>query len=110
MASGRLRFSTDIGQANGAQVHFIAVGTPQKKGERAYDLRYVHAALDDLLPHLTEGDLVVGKSTVPVGTAARLAEKIEQSGKDAPLARNPEFLREGFAVKETISHDSLVYC
>ena len=109
MASGRLRFSTDIADAAGAQVHFIGVGTPQKAGSHAADLTYVDAAMTSLLPHLEAGDLVVGKSTVPVGTAARLAAVIEASGSGAALAWNPEFLREGFAVKDTISPDRLVY-
>ncbi|TFD17279.1 UDP-glucose/GDP-mannose dehydrogenase family protein [Cryobacterium sp. TMT1-21] len=109
MASGRLRFSTDIADVAGAQVHFIGVGTPQKAGSHAADLTYVDAAIQSLLPHLTAGDLVVGKSTVPVGTAARLAGVIEASGSGATLAWNPEFLREGFAVKDTISPDRLVY-
>ncbi|TFC68581.1 UDP-glucose/GDP-mannose dehydrogenase family protein [Cryobacterium sp. TMT2-4] len=109
MASGRLRFSTDIADAAGAQVHFIGVGTPQKAGSHAADLSYVDAAVQSLLPHLAAGDLVVGKSTVPVGTAARLAGVIEASGNGATLAWNPEFLREGFAVKDTISPDRLVY-
>ncbi|TFD37914.1 UDP-glucose/GDP-mannose dehydrogenase family protein [Cryobacterium sp. TMT1-19] len=109
MASGRLRFSTDIADAAGAQVHFIGVGTPQKAGSHAADLSYVDAAVQSLLPHLAAGDLVVGKSTVPVGTAGRLAGVIEASGSGATLAWNPEFLREGFAVKDTISPDRLVY-
>jgi UDPglucose 6-dehydrogenase len=109
LASGRLRFSTDIADAAGAQVHFVAVGTPQKHGSHAADLRYVDAAIHSLLPHLSEGDLVVGKSTVPVGTAARLAGIIEDSGSGASLAWNPEFLREGFAVQDTVSPDRLVY-
>jgi len=109
MNSGRLRFSTDIADAAGAQVHFVAVGTPQKQGSHAADLRYVDAAIESLLPHLAEGDLVVGKSTVPVGTAARLADVLAASGTGASLAWNPEFLREGFAVKDTISPDRLVY-
>src|SRR3954447_18171442 len=101
MASGRLSFSTSIADARGAQVHFIAVGTPQRKGEHAADLTYVDAAVDALLPHLEEGDLVVGKSTVPVGTAARLAEKVEAGGSGAAPAWNPEFLRGGFAGEGT---------
>jgi UDPglucose 6-dehydrogenase len=109
LASGRLRFSTDIADAAGASVHFVAVGTPQQAGSHAADLRFVDAAFDALLPHLAPGDLVVGKSTVPVGTAARLASVIEASGVGAMLAWNPEFLREGFAVKDTISPDRLVY-
>jgi UDPglucose 6-dehydrogenase len=108
IASGRLRFSTDIAEARGSAVHFIGVGTPQRKGEYAADLTYVDAAIDSLIPHLSDGDLVVGKSTVPVGTAERLAARVTaQSG--ATLAWNPEFLREGYAVKDTIEPDRLVY-
>jgi UDPglucose 6-dehydrogenase len=107
VASGRLRFSTNTADAADAAVHFIAVGTPQKKGENAADMTYVDAAIDGILPLLTADSLVVGKSTVPVGTAARLAERIAASG--ATLAWNPEFLREGFAVEDTISPDRLVY-
>jgi len=107
--TGRLRFSTDVGAVRGAQVHFIAVGTPQRKGENAADLTYVDAALEGLLPHLGPDDLVVGKSTVPVGTAARLAARVAEAGSGAVLAWNPEFLREGFAVQDTISPDRLVY-
>jgi UDPglucose 6-dehydrogenase len=108
-ASGRLTFSTSIEDARGARVHFVAVGTPQRKGENAADLTYVDAAVDALLPLLGAGDLVVGKSTVPVGTAERLAATIEASGRGALLAWNPEFLREGFAVQDTITPDRLVY-
>ncbi|MBF4462873.1 MULTISPECIES: UDP-glucose dehydrogenase family protein [unclassified Rathayibacter] len=107
VASGRLRFSTDMAEAAGASVHFVAVGTPQKQGENAADMRFVDAAVEGLLPYLDSGSLVVGKSTVPVGTAARLAERVATTG--ATLAWNPEFLREGFAVKDTISPDRLVY-
>ncbi|CAN5298780.1 UDP-glucose/GDP-mannose dehydrogenase family protein [soil metagenome] len=109
LATGRLRFSTDIVNARGSQVHFIAVGTPQKKGENAADLRHVEAAIDALIPQLSEGDLVVGKSTVPVGTARRLAEHIQASGCGAQLAWNPEFLREGHAISDTVNPDRLVY-
>ena len=81
-ASGRLRFTTDIADvgvpAEHAQpaVHFICVGTPQRKGEFAADTSYVERAVEALVPHLRPGDLVVGKSTVPVGTAARLADTL----------------------------------
>ncbi|MRX43470.1 UDP-glucose dehydrogenase family protein [Agromyces kandeliae] len=108
-ASGRLRFSTDMADAAGAEVHFLAVGTPQTAGSHAADLRFVDAAFEDLLPHLAEGALVVGKSTVPVGTATRLAERLAEVAPHATLAWNPEFLREGFAVKDTIEPDRLVY-
>lgn len=107
LSSGRLRFTTDLSAARGSSVHFVAVGTPQLAGSNAADLRYVDAAFEALLPYLTPGDLVVGKSTVPVGTAARLADLVEATG--ARLAWNPEFLREGFAVKDTLSPDRLVY-
>ena len=108
-ASGRLRFTTDMSEVADADVHFIAVGTPQKKGENAADLTYVNAAVEALLPHLRAGALIVGKSTVPVGTAARLAELVASAPVDASLAWNPEFLREGFAVKDTLGPDRLVY-
>jgi UDPglucose 6-dehydrogenase len=107
VASGRLRFGTDAAEARGAAIHFVAVGTPQQQGRGAADLRFVEAAIDALLPQLSPGDLVVGKSTVPVGTAARLAERVRDVG--AELAWNPEFLREGYAVRDTISPDRLVY-
>ena len=108
-ASGRLRFTTDMAEAAGAQVHFVAVGTPQTPGSHAADLRYVDAAVAALLPHLSDGDLVVGKSTVPVGTAARLGELVRASSSGAELAWNPEFLREGFAVQDTVAPDRFVY-
>lgn len=108
-ATGRLSFTTSMGQARGARVHFIAVGTPQSRGSNSADMTYVDAAIDSLIPHLSAGDLVVGKSTVPVGSAARLAQKITESGCGAMLAWNPEFLREGFAVKDTIAPDRLVF-
>jgi UDPglucose 6-dehydrogenase len=108
LASGRLRFSTNLADAKGSSVHFVAVGTPQRKGEQAADMTYVNGAVDGLIPFLSDGDLIVGKSTVPVGTAARLAKTISQKS-GALLAWNPEFLREGFAVKDTIAPDRLVY-
>jgi UDPglucose 6-dehydrogenase len=109
MASGRLAFSTDIAAAEGARVHFIAVGTPQLPDSNAANVGYVDAAVESLLPHLAPGDLVVGKSTVPVGTAERLAKVVAAGAPGARLAWNPEFLREGFAVKDTVAPDRLVY-
>src|SRR4051795_8897757 len=76
LGSGRLSFSTDSAAAAGAQVHFLCVGTPQKRGENAADLRFVYAAMDDLVPHLRPGDVVAGKSTVPVGTAELLTDRL----------------------------------
>ena len=90
-------------------MHFVCVGTPQRAGENAADMTYVDAAIHGLAPHLSPGDLVVGKSTVPVGTAARLAGIVAEHQPTAMLAWNPEFLREGFAVEDTLSPDRLVY-
>ncbi|WP_353114313.1 UDP-glucose/GDP-mannose dehydrogenase family protein [Microbacterium sp.] len=106
IASGRLRFSTESADAEGSTVHFIGVGTPQQAGGYAADLTYVDKAVTDLLPHLRPGDVVAGKSTVPVGTAAQLAARIAPTG--ATLIWNPEFLREGWAVQDTIDPDRLV--
>jgi UDPglucose 6-dehydrogenase len=90
-------------------VHFLCVGTPQRRSEYAADLRYVEDATESLLTVLAPGDLVAGKSTVPVGTAARLAARIDQEVPGAMLAWNPEFLREGLAVHDTLHPDRLVY-
>ncbi|MFB9166350.1 UDP-glucose dehydrogenase family protein [Arthrobacter psychrochitiniphilus] len=108
-ATGRLTFTTDMAAAAGSEVHFICVGTPQKKGEKAADLSYVDAATNALAPYVGAGELVVGKSTVPVGTAERLAELIQEHQPEAHLAWNPEFLREGHAVKDTLTPDRFVY-
>jgi len=114
-ATGRLTFSTDVAAVarTGADappmVHFVCVGTPQRKGEYAADTTYVNAAVSALIPHLRPGDLVVGKSTVPVGTAARLAAQVTAAVPGAMLAWNPEFLREGHAVVDTQRPDRLVY-
>jgi UDPglucose 6-dehydrogenase len=109
LATGRLQFTTSFEQAGDfGDVHFVCVGTPQKRGEYAADLRYVDAVMRDLAPCLRDGALVVGKSTVPAGTAARLAEELAHSAPGAELAWNPEFLREGFAVEDTLRPDRLV--
>jgi UDPglucose 6-dehydrogenase len=109
LGTGRLTFTTDVADATGAQVHFVCVGTPQKRGEYAADMRYVEAAVESLLQILQPGEVVVGKSTVPVGTAARLAEMVGDKVPGALLVWNPEFLREGFAVQDTLHPDRLVY-
>jgi UDPglucose 6-dehydrogenase len=112
IATGRLRFTTaDEEVAAFGDVHFLCVGTPQRKGEYAADLRYVDGVVDGLAPHLDRPCLVVGKSTVPVGTAARLSDRLTAlapAGEQAELAWNPEFLREGFAVEDTLRPDRLV--
>ena len=110
--SGRLRFTTDAAEAaEFADVHFIGVGTPQKKGEYAADMRFVDSVIETLAPRLTRPAVILGKSTVPVGTAARLAARVRELapvGDDAQLGWNPEFLREGFAVEDTLRPDRLV--
>ncbi len=98
LAAGRLRFTTSYEEvANFGDVHFVCVGTPQKKDEYGADVSYLDAVVDSLAPHLDRQCLVVGKSTVPVGTAERLAEKLVRlapAGAQVELAWNPEFLRE----------------
>ncbi|MFL6134066.1 MAG: UDP-glucose dehydrogenase family protein [Nocardioidaceae bacterium] len=111
-ASGRLRFTTSTADAaRFASVHFLGVGTPQQRGKLAADLAHVEAAVDALAPHLSDGDIVVGKSTVPVGTAARLQERLNAqlpAGVSVDMVWNPEFLREGFAVEDTLRPDRIV--
>ena len=104
--SDSLSFSTDMSALSDATVHFLAVGTPQSESGAA-DMTYVNDAVTKLTAHLKPGDVVVGKSTVPVGTAQRLSEMIRSTG--AKLMWNPEFLREGFAVQDTLAPDRLVY-
>ncbi|TPQ20156.1 UDP-glucose dehydrogenase family protein [Streptomyces sporangiiformans] len=111
-ASGRLRFTMDWAEvADFGDVHFVCVNTPQKHGEYACDMSYVDAAFESLAPHLTGPALVVGKSTVPVGSADRLAARLAElapAGEDVELAWNPEFLREGLAVQDTLHPDRIV--
>ena len=107
LESGRLTFTTDPADAAGAHVHFVCVGTPQKADSPAADLTQVHGAIDALTPVLGPGALVVGKSTVPVGTAASIADRVAETG--ARVAWNPEFLREGHAVEDTLRPDRLVF-
>lgn len=109
VASGRLEFSTDPSGAADAAVHFVCVGTPQKPNENAADLSYLDSALDAILPLLKAGDVVVGKSTVPVGTAESIAARVGAREPGAAVVWNPEFLREGHAVDDTLHPDRLVY-
>jgi UDPglucose 6-dehydrogenase len=110
--AGRLQFTTDYDAAvDFADVHFLGVGTPQKKGEYAADLRHVHAVIDTLVPRLKRSAVIVGKSTVPVGTAADLVERarlLAPPGITVEIAWNPEFLREGFAIQDTLHPDRIV--
>ncbi|MDV6309978.1 UDP-glucose dehydrogenase family protein [Gordonia amicalis] len=109
--SGALKVSGSYAEAaEFADVFFIAVGTPQKKGEYSADLSYVESTIDELVPLLSDDALILGKSTVPVGTARRLSERADELAKDiqVEIAWNPEFLREGFAVKDTLHPDRIV--
>lgn len=112
LATGRLRFTTDVAEAVGwADVHFVCVGTPQSKTSHAADLRFVEAATTSIAQNLTHDALIVGKSTVPVGTGARLREIVAATapaGVRAELVWNPEFLREGKAVQDTLHPDRIV--
>jgi UDPglucose 6-dehydrogenase len=112
LASGRLRFTDSYAEAaDFADVVFLTVGTPQCETGLGADLSYLHAAIDALSPHLNRRTLIVGKSTVPVGTAERLARRtrsLAPAGADVELAWNPEFLREGFAVHDTLHPDRIV--
>ena len=113
LASGRLRFTTSYAEvAANADIHFICVGTPQQEGNNSADMRFVDAAVQSLAAELTTPCLVVGKSTVPAGTATRLAMLVRQTapvGEGADLAWNPEFLREGHALEDTLAPDRLVF-
>jgi UDPglucose 6-dehydrogenase len=110
--SGRLRFTSSYEEAaEFADVHFIAVATPQKQGEFAADVSYVDAVIDTLAPLLTEPAVIFGKSTVPVGTARRLgarARALAPAADAVEVAWNPEFLREGYAVQDTLHPDRIV--
>jgi UDPglucose 6-dehydrogenase len=109
--AGRLRFTTSHAEAAGfADIHFLCVGTPQAADGSA-DLSQVYAAADALAPHLAAPCLVAGKSTVPVGTARALASRIAArapAGTQAEVIWNPEFLREGSAVRDSLMPDRIV--
>jgi UDPglucose 6-dehydrogenase len=112
--SGRLRFTdsfAEIGEFG--DVHFICVGTPQvKDGSGSADLSYVFGAAEALAPHLHRATLIVGKSTVPVGTSRQLIERVHAAAPAGDLvdyAFNPEFLREGYAVQDSLTPDRIVF-
>jgi UDPglucose 6-dehydrogenase len=110
--AGRLRFTSSYEEASiFANVHFITVATPQKQGEFGADLRYVDAVVETLAPLLAVPAVILGKSTVPVGTALRLGARARQLapvGDGVDVAWNPEFLREGHAVQDTLHPDRIV--
>ena len=106
--SGRLTFTNNVADLADADVHFICVGTPQIKNGNAADLTDVNSALESIAKYVKPGGLVVGKSTVPVGTATKLRNRLLELNPKADLAWNPEFLREGFAVEDTLRPNRLV--
>ncbi len=108
ITTGRLSFTTDFSEIADADIHFICVGTPQSKDGLAADLTYVRSAVAAITPFLKEGSLVVGKSTVPVGTAESLRRQLATTAPQSELAWNPEFLREGFAIADTLTPNRLV--
>ena len=112
LSSGRLRFTTSYAEAaDFGDVHFICVGTPQRDGSGRADLSQLHGCVDALAPLLTRPCLVVGKSTVPVNTAAGVAGRLTQlapAGAGVDLAWNPEFLREGYGVTDTLRPERIV--
>lgn len=110
--AGRLRFTDSYEEAaEFADVHFLAVGTPQKRGEYAADLKYVDSVIESIGPLLSRQTVIFGKSTVPVGTAERLGRRVRElapADVEVEVAWNPEFLREGHAVEDTLRPDRLV--
>lgn len=110
LTSGRLRFTESVQDAvSGAAVHFVCVGTPQMAGSDAADVEYVNGAFRAVAAHADRDGLIVGKSTVPVGTAQRLAEEVAKTASGLEVAWNPEFLREGKAIEDTLRPDRLVF-
>ena len=112
LAAGKIHFTTSWDDvAAEADVHFLCVGTPQSPESPAADLSQIKSAVQSLAPLLTKPCLVVGKSTVPVGTAKWISEYLvanSPAGQDVHLVWNPEFLREGFAVEDTLHPDRIV--
>jgi UDPglucose 6-dehydrogenase len=110
--SGALRFTDSYAEtAAFGDLHFVCVGTPQAAESLAADVSQVESAISGLAPHLDRPAMVVGKSTVPVGTAERMSARLAElapAGGEAMLAWNPEFLREGFAVQDTLHPDRIV--
>ena len=109
--AGRLRFTTSFAEIGAfGEVHFLCVGTPEGEAGRA-DLSFIYAAADALAPHLATECLIAGKSTVPVGTARQLRSRVQAlapAGQQVDLAWNPEFLREDFAVQDSLTPDRIV--
>jgi UDPglucose 6-dehydrogenase len=112
LAAGRLSFTTDFAEAGAfGEIHFLAVATPGMPRRDDYDLSQVFGAVRSLAPHLANSCLIAGKSTVPVGTTAAVRELVRDlapAGEGVDVAWNPEFLREGHAVRDTLRPDRIV--
>jgi UDPglucose 6-dehydrogenase len=112
VSTGRLLFGSDYAQVADADAHFLCVGTPQRAGSHAADLSALWSAVEALAPLLAEPCLVIGKSTVPVGTATQVRDVLRAkapAGDGVDVAWNPEFLREGHAVEDSLRPDRLVF-
>ncbi len=109
VAHGRLKFTTQVAECvTGANCVFLAVGTPQGEDGSA-DLKYLFAAADSIAPHLSTHTVVVIKSTVPVGTNRKVANRLKELlGRDVDVASNPEFLKEGCAIDDFTKPDRVV--
>jgi UDPglucose 6-dehydrogenase len=110
--AGRLHFTTSYDDIADADVHFVCVGTPQRTDGNAADLSFLDSAIDQMLPRLTRPCVVAGKSTVPVGTAEQIGGRLlaeAPAGAQVELVWNPEFLREGWAIEDTLRPDRLVF-
>jgi len=111
IAAGRLSFSTDLGPAvASADLIFLAVGTPKRRGDGHADLSYIYAAVSEIAPHLTGFTVITTKSTVPVGTSREIARRLRELRPDADFAvcSNPEFLREGSAIQDFTHPDRVL--
>jgi UDPglucose 6-dehydrogenase len=111
MQAGRLIFDGDLGAAvKGADVVFLAVGTPMRRGDGYADLSYVFAAVEELAPHLSGFTVITTKSTVPVGTSREIERRLKEvrPNADVAICSNPEFLREGSAIQDFTHPDRVL--
>jgi len=109
LASGRLIYTADPAAITSAEIVFICVGTPQQTDTSGADLSQIWSAVDAIAPHLAETAIVIGRSTVPVGTAAKIEQRLNQkTNRKYQVSWNPEFLREGLAISDTRMPDRIV--
>ena len=106
--TNKIKFTTDLSEVSECEINFLCIGTPQTANSLAADLSALKGAFTSLIAVAKAGSLVVGKSTVPVGTAQQLADEIERNKKSLTLNWNPEFLREGHALVDTLEPNRIV--